>query len=72
MGEDRIPEHPWLRKPLGCGVLEGWSWRVLEDQIPQIFFSFPQMSTQKAQEGRKLFLETYFIISRTSNKTQDD
>lgn len=48
MGEDRIPEHPWLRKPLGCGVLEGWSWRVLKDQIPQIFFFF---STDEYTEG---------------------
>lgn len=77
MDEDRILKHPRLRRPLGHGILEGWSWRVLEDQVPQcllllvVVFVFPQTTTQKAQKGRKLFLETYFIISRTSNKTKD-
>lgn len=77
MDEDRILKHPRLRRPLGCGILEGWPWRVLEDQVPQcllllvVVFVFPQTTTQKVQKGRKLFLETYFIISRTSNKTKD-
>lgn len=71
MDEDRILKHPWLRKP------KLWNFRRLVLKGPWSsnstdFYFFSMMSAQKAQVGSKLYLETYFITIKTSNKTKDD
>lgn len=71
MDEDRILMHPWLRELSDYGILEVGLEGSSELNSTDFFFSL-LMSAQKAQAGRKLFLETCFITIRANNKIQDN